>query len=67
MGPSMRFVAEVGDWDRAVMNIVTGESGQPLSSHYRDQWLSYYVGQSFPMAFSKVEGDTLRFVAARGR
>ena len=65
-GPSMRYVADLSDWDRSLMNVSTGQSGQPLSSHYKDQWLSYYVGHSFPMQFSKVEGgDTLQFVPQR--
>ena len=65
-GPSMRYVADLSDWDRSLMNVVAGQSGQPLSSHYKDQWPSYYVGQSFPMRFSKIEGgDTLQFVPQR--
>jgi penicillin amidase len=66
MGPSMRFIADTATWDASLMNIVTGQSGQPLSGHYTDQWKSYYVGESFLMAFSKVEGDdTLQFVPSR--
>ena len=65
MGPSMRFVADTANWDASLMNIVTGQSGQPLSGHYTDQWDAYYVGQSFPMMFSSVEpDDTLRFTPA---
>lgn len=62
LGPSMRMVLDAGDWDRSLMNVVTGQSGQPLSGHYRDQWESYYRGDSFPMRFKNVEGDTLEFV-----
>ena len=65
-GPSMRYVADLSDWDRSLMNVIAGQSGQPLSSHYKDQWPSYYVGQSFPMRFLKIEGgDTLQFVPQR--
>jgi penicillin amidase len=65
-GPSMRFVADLSEWDRSLMNLTTGQSGQPLSSHYKDQWQAYYVGESFPMRFSKLEGgDALRFVPLR--
>ncbi len=55
LGPSMRFVADLADWDRSLNNITIGESGQILSSHYKDQWDAYYYGTSFPMQFLKVE------------
>ncbi len=60
LGPSMRFVADLGNWDGSFNNIDIGESGQILSRHYKDQWDAYYVGRSFPMQFDKVEAkDTL--------
>ncbi len=55
LGPSMRFIADLSDWDRSLNNITIGESGQFLSPHYKDQWEAYYVGRSFPMQFGKVE------------
>jgi penicillin amidase len=55
LGPSMRMVVDLGDWDRSMMNLVTGESGQILSGHYKDQWEAYYAGRSFPMQFNKVD------------
>jgi penicillin amidase len=61
MGPSMRFVADLGSWDQSLLNLTTGESGQILSRHYKDQWDRYYVGESFPLPFLKVEGDELSF------
>ena len=63
LGPSMRFVADLGNWDGSLNNIDIGESGQILSRHYKDQWDAYYVGRSFPMQFDKVEArDTLMVV-----
>lgn len=62
LGPSMRFVADLSNWDRSFNNITIGQSGQFLSSHYKDQWNEYYVGQSLPMPWTKIEGKTLRFV-----
>lgn len=60
LGPSMRFVADLSDWDHSLNNITTGESGQILSRHYKDQWDAYYAARSFPMQFGKVEAkDTL--------
>ena len=62
LAPSMRMDADLGDWERSLLNITTGQSGQILSSHYRDQWPSYYAGKSFPMQFQKVEAkSTLEF------
>jgi penicillin G amidase len=56
LGPSMRFVADLSGWDRSLNNITVGESGQILSSHYKDQWEAYYSGRSFPMQFSHMVG-----------
>jgi len=55
LGPSMRFIADLSDWDHSLNNITIGESGQFLSRHYKDQWDAYYVGRSLPMQFGKVE------------
>jgi penicillin amidase len=59
MGPSMRMVADTANWENSLQNITIGQSGQILSSHYRDQWNAYYAGESFPMRFGKVEGSVL--------
>ena len=55
LGPSMRFVADLSNWDASLNNITIGESGHFLSGHYKDQWDAYYVGRSFPMQFEKVD------------
>ena len=60
LGPSMRFVADLANWDGSLNNIDIGQSEQILSRHYKDQWEAYYVGRSFPMQFEKVAAkDTL--------
>jgi penicillin G amidase len=60
LGPSMRFIADLANWDGSFNNIDIGQSGQILSRHYKDQWDAYYVGRSYPMQFEKVEAkDTL--------
>ncbi len=60
LGPSMRFIADLSNWDHSLNNLDIGESGQILSRHYKDQWDAYYSGRSFPMQFEKVEAkDTL--------
>ncbi|MDQ2949166.1 MAG: penicillin acylase family protein [Acidobacteriota bacterium] len=55
LGPSMRFVADLSDWDKSLNNLTVGESGQILSSHYKDQWKAYYTARSFPMQFRKID------------
>jgi penicillin amidase len=65
LAPSMRMNADLGDWERSLLNIPIGQSGQVLSSHYKDQWADYYNARSYPMQFSKVEAaSTLTFKPA---
>jgi penicillin G amidase len=52
VGPSMRMVIDLGEIDSSVQNITFGESGQPFSPYYKDQFEAWYHGQSFPMLFS---------------
>ena len=66
LAPSMRMNADLGDWDRSLLNIPIGQSGQILSSHYKDQWVDYYYARSYPMQFGKVDAkSTLTFNPAR--
>ncbi len=51
-GPSQRFTMDWADVDSSTENIVLGESGDPVSPHYRDQWDAWYNGRTFPMPFS---------------
>jgi penicillin G amidase len=63
LGPSMRMTADLGDWDRSLLNLPIGQSGQILSRHYKDEWDHYYSGRSYPMQFGKVDApDVLEFV-----
>jgi len=55
LGPSERMVVDLGDLEKSVQNLPTGESGFVGSSHYKDQWPAYYVGKSFPMEFNHVD------------
>lgn len=54
LGPSMRFIADLSNWDGSLHNITVGQSGHALSSHFSDQWKSYYAGTSFPMPFQQI-------------
>ena len=63
LGPSMRMDADLSDWDNSLLEGTTGQSGQVLSRHYKDEWEHYYHAQSFPMQFRKVAAkNVLRLV-----
>jgi penicillin G amidase len=59
LGPSERMVVDLGDLEKSVQNLPTGESGFVASGHYKDQWPAYYVGQSFPMEFQSVDAKEI--------
>jgi penicillin G amidase len=52
-GPSQRFTIDWGNLDTATENIVMGESGNPLSPYYRDQWSYWYHGRTFTLPFTE--------------
>jgi penicillin amidase len=54
LAPSMRMNADLGDWERSLLNVAIGQSGQIFSSHYRDEWEHYYYALSYPMQFGRV-------------
>jgi penicillin amidase len=51
-GPSQRFTMDWSDVDISTENIVLGESGDPYSPYFRDQWNDYYGGTTFALPFS---------------
>jgi penicillin G amidase len=51
-GPSQRFTMDWTDIDGSTENIVLGESGNPLSPYFRDQWNDWYGGTTFALPFS---------------
>ncbi|QHN04437.1 penicillin acylase family protein [Granulicella sp. WH15] len=51
-GPSERFTADLANLDQSTLNIVLGESGNPASPYYMDQFPAWYRGTSFPFAFT---------------
>ena len=51
-GPAMRFVANLGNWDESILLITAGQSGQPGSSHYSDQFSYWYEGKPIFQPFS---------------
>jgi penicillin amidase len=65
LGPSIRMVVDLGNLEHSFTNLVTGESGQWLSSHYKDQWDAYYAGRSFPMQYGKVDAKSVLVMTPR--
>jgi penicillin amidase len=51
-GPSQRFTMDWSNIDGSTENIVLGESGNPLSPYYRDQWTYWYDGTTFQLPFT---------------
>lgn len=64
---SMRFIATPGNWDDTQLIIPLGQSGDPKSGHYTDQFEKYSSGQNISLPFSKeaiqkVSAATIRIV-----
>jgi penicillin amidase len=51
-GPSQRFTMDWSNVDGSSENIVLGESSDPLSAYFRDQWNDWYGGTTFAFPFS---------------
>jgi penicillin G amidase len=52
LGPSQRFTMDWNNVDGSTENIVLGESSDPLSPYYRDQWKAWYNGTTFALPFT---------------
>ena len=48
-----RLVVEAGDWDNALGTNTPGQSGNPLSVHYRDLFELWKVDKYFPVKYSR--------------
>jgi penicillin amidase len=51
-GPSQRFTMDWSNPDGSTENIVLGQSGDPASPWFRDQWPVWYGGTTFAEPFS---------------
>ncbi len=51
-GPSQRFTMDWSNIDGSTENIVLGESSNPLSPYFRDQWNDWYSGTTFALPFT---------------
>ncbi len=52
-GASFRMVLDVGDWDQSVAVNTPGQSGDPMSAHYRDLFPLWASGDYFPLLYSR--------------
>ena len=52
LGPSQRFTADLSHLDSSTENIVVGQSGDPRSPYFRDQWPFWYGGRTFTLPFT---------------
>lgn len=50
--PSFRMLLDVGQWDGSLSVLTTGQSGQVLSTHYRDQVALWLEGRYHSTPFS---------------
>jgi penicillin G amidase len=67
LGASQRLTVDWNNLDGSTENIVMGESGDPVSAYYLDQWPYWYSGKTLAMPFtegavSAVIKHTLRLV-----
>ena len=53
LGASQRLTVDWSNVDGSTENIVMGESGDPLSPYYLDQWPYWYGGKTFAMPFTE--------------
>jgi penicillin amidase len=51
-GPSERFTADFNDPDRTTLNLVLGESGNPASPWFIDQFQDWLHGRTYPFPFT---------------
>ncbi|MFN3520181.1 MAG: penicillin acylase family protein [Sphingomonas sp.] len=58
-GASYLHVIDVGDWDKSVMLNLPGQSNDPRSPHYRDQYAPWIKGEMQPMPFSRAAVDAV--------
>jgi penicillin amidase len=56
-GASYLQVIDVGGWDNSLMLNLPGQSNDPRSPHYRDQYRPWIEGKMLPMLFSRPAVD----------
>jgi penicillin amidase len=51
-GPSERFTTDLSNPDETTLNLVLGQSGDPISPWFMDQFQDWLHGRTYPMPFS---------------
>ncbi|NYF81175.1 penicillin acylase family protein [Granulicella arctica] len=51
-GPSERFTADLSNLDHSTLNVVLGQSGNPASPWFMDQFQAWYTGKTFPFPYT---------------
>jgi penicillin amidase len=51
-GPSERFTTDLSNPDATTLNVVLGQSGNPISPWFMDQFQDWLHGRTYPMPFS---------------
>ena len=51
-GPSERFTADLANPDHSTLNLVLGQSGNPMSQWFMDQFPAWYHGTTYVFPFS---------------
>ncbi len=54
-GPSERFTADMADAEATQANVTTGESGNPASAWFLDQFGAYLNGRTYTLPLQRVE------------
>jgi penicillin G amidase len=49
---TLRAVMDVGEWDHSRFVLAGGQSGNPCSPHYDDQWEHWRRGEAIPLPYS---------------
>ncbi|WP_158943988.1 penicillin acylase family protein [Granulicella sp. S190] len=58
-GPSERLTVDFSEFDHSTLNLVLGESSDPVSPWFLDQWPAWYHGTTFPLPFSHAAVDAV--------
>ena len=49
---TMRMCVDVGEWDSSRFVLCAGQSGNPFSRHYADQWPRWQRGETVPFPYT---------------
>ena len=56
-GPSERFTADLSNPDNTTLNLVLGQSGNPVSPWYMDQFQDWLNGRTYPLPFTPAAAE----------